>query len=542
MATTEKNILNNWFKTGAKPSQEQFWNWQDSYWHKNEAIPQSQIQDLDKTLENKADTSALDAKANADASGLGNENVAKWKKALGVGELPSNIATVDEGGKQGNAYTKTEIDNQLRNKLNKPDIYDMTFTDDRAIEDGFMVIASDDLEDAFAVRTSDFLRLSGNMANSRLTTTTGGSITQGANYVWDTAGYYFSLKNLPNKSADPTFNLLLAQNGDGQTAVSNGKAVLENLMASLPSVKDARTGNYDMGFNEYLVFNPTTGTFKKSDRPQVVNNFPSQINVSVSDNVKNITIAPKPNYSQDVLDTLNFINRINEVNFTKFSTSQIIPLHIIDGDLPSSILSNPSQKSAIQNLVSVLKDGHIKYNGARGQNLSALYENHYVQDMIVKEKRAVVNVLFDKELPQNKEWCIRIESEMPYINGGDLTNCCIGFRNFKSNKCDAELSDVNFITNPHWDTYYRVIQPKNNFNNFIGVRSINFDLYIIKKGDMITYLVQGRETGEIAIYTEPYSERYKYMYFFKFLPPSDRYRAINNYEFYLKNISYWIQP
>ena len=36
MAITDKNIIKSWFETGDYPTQEQFWNVWDSYWHKNE--------------------------------------------------------------------------------------------------------------------------------------------------------------------------------------------------------------------------------------------------------------------------------------------------------------------------------------------------------------------------------------------------------------------------------------------------------------------------------------------------------------------------
>ena len=112
---TEKNILQNWFVTGAKPTQEQFWAWQESYWHKGESIPTEKILGLSEVLANKADAEMLQHKANLDTSNLTNEHVLAWKKALGVGELPSNIATIDEGNKQGNTYTKTKIDELLEN-------------------------------------------------------------------------------------------------------------------------------------------------------------------------------------------------------------------------------------------------------------------------------------------------------------------------------------------------------------------------------------------------------------------------------------------
>ena len=112
---TEKNILQNWFVTGAKPTQEQFWAWQESYWHKSESIPTEKILGLSEVLANKADVEMLQHKANLDSSNLTGEHVLAWKEKLGVGELPSNIATIDEGNKQGNTYTKTKVNELLEN-------------------------------------------------------------------------------------------------------------------------------------------------------------------------------------------------------------------------------------------------------------------------------------------------------------------------------------------------------------------------------------------------------------------------------------------
>ena len=63
MAKTTINIIKSWFKTGLKPTQDQFWSWQDSYWHKDEIIPQENIQDLSTTLSSKADADQLANKA-----------------------------------------------------------------------------------------------------------------------------------------------------------------------------------------------------------------------------------------------------------------------------------------------------------------------------------------------------------------------------------------------------------------------------------------------------------------------------------------------
>lgn len=51
-----RSTLKNWFKTGLKPTQDQFWDWMDSFWHKTETIAVSVIDGLQGLLDNKIDT------------------------------------------------------------------------------------------------------------------------------------------------------------------------------------------------------------------------------------------------------------------------------------------------------------------------------------------------------------------------------------------------------------------------------------------------------------------------------------------------------
>jgi hypothetical protein len=78
MATPINDIL-QWFKTGLKPTQAQFWASWNSFWHKDEAIPVSSIQNLQQLLDGKADTAGsgsmrkingvwFDTEGNADAN------------------------------------------------------------------------------------------------------------------------------------------------------------------------------------------------------------------------------------------------------------------------------------------------------------------------------------------------------------------------------------------------------------------------------------------------------------------------------------------
>lgn len=47
---TDKNILKGWFSNYKKPTQEQFWAWLESYWHKGEKIPVSELEGLNELL------------------------------------------------------------------------------------------------------------------------------------------------------------------------------------------------------------------------------------------------------------------------------------------------------------------------------------------------------------------------------------------------------------------------------------------------------------------------------------------------------------
>lgn len=50
MAVQPLNTLKAWFETGDKPTQSQFWDWLDSFFHKGDSIPQSQVSGLDVAL------------------------------------------------------------------------------------------------------------------------------------------------------------------------------------------------------------------------------------------------------------------------------------------------------------------------------------------------------------------------------------------------------------------------------------------------------------------------------------------------------------
>lgn len=68
-----KEDLRTYFENGDIPKEEEFWQWQDSYWHKND--PQDII---------PADRVDLSGKADKNATNLDGENVQNWRTKLNI--------------------------------------------------------------------------------------------------------------------------------------------------------------------------------------------------------------------------------------------------------------------------------------------------------------------------------------------------------------------------------------------------------------------------------------------------------------------------
>lgn len=113
------NTIYSYFETGDFPTQDQFQASWSSFWHKDESIPTGKITGLENLLQNKTDKQVYElhlSDPDAHASFLAKKNASNlsvsdrelWKTALNVGELPENIATVDNDPLFGNVYTKSQ--------------------------------------------------------------------------------------------------------------------------------------------------------------------------------------------------------------------------------------------------------------------------------------------------------------------------------------------------------------------------------------------------------------------------------------------------
>jgi hypothetical protein len=92
---TNINTILGWFRTGKKPTQVQFWaSWQ-SFWHKDEMIPQSSIDGLTNVLNAKVETAQFEAhKTDKSAhNGLFEAKEDKTQKGVANGYAPLNEFT-----------------------------------------------------------------------------------------------------------------------------------------------------------------------------------------------------------------------------------------------------------------------------------------------------------------------------------------------------------------------------------------------------------------------------------------------------------------
>jgi len=240
----DKNTLKQWFVTGAKPLQAQYWAWLDSYWHKFEPISINAIDGLGEILGNKVDADQLALYAKKDASNI---DVPTWKTRLGVGELPPNIGTIDYTNSEGFSY----VGNAYK-KIENPN-------------DGNVYVLN---IDGTKVNANTFGK---NVTNSSNTTTGSFEQTQrnGDTWKWNTQGQKYTVAGLVNKSNDVSFNLMLTANSSGDFSVTNGKTIFMNTPSNLsPAEKKA----WLTQMNDNISF---TGSTISSVNPPVISKMAS---------------------------------------------------------------------------------------------------------------------------------------------------------------------------------------------------------------------------------------------------------------------------
>lgn len=252
-----------------------------------------------------------------DGSNISGANKEKLKQALDIGELPSNIALVDEGDDEGNTYTKLQADDKFLKKT--------TTTIPAPTSDFKYVYLANEANETRRMLAGD---LGKNVANAALTSVEGAGLTQGANWTHNTAGFHYYLKGLPDKANDADFDKILVQNSSGQVGTGNGKAIIQNMPNFLndsekTAWKTAMNGGWTTKTMSVIMINPSV--IDKSDKATYVtvyganlnlnpNNFKIQILSSNSNGSTKTVIADIPNAnvilssSSDLTFWFNFKN------------------------------------------------------------------------------------------------------------------------------------------------------------------------------------------------------------------------------------------
>lgn len=101
MAVVSLSTIKNWFKTGLKPTQQQFWDTWDSFFHKEDGIEKTNINGLEEALGDKADANHAHAEyADVDAENIDPET---WLQKLNL-SLPG-----DEDVSLSQNYAELEV-------------------------------------------------------------------------------------------------------------------------------------------------------------------------------------------------------------------------------------------------------------------------------------------------------------------------------------------------------------------------------------------------------------------------------------------------
>ena len=365
---------------------------------------------------------------------------------------------------------------------------------------------------------------SSNVASSHLTSTNGAGLTLGANWFIDTAGYYYSIKGLSDKSADDSFDRFLVQDADGK--VEN--FLLNKLFSKAYDLEDKINNK---AFNGYLMYNPTTKQIGFSGGAKVVTTFnvPATINVNVKNVLSNINAtAPANNqYSQDIKNTIAKIKQLEDIGFTPVLASEMVIRTLDRSRFPQALINRNYQLPTPV----TLSDGMIA--GIKSAAFPADFRTNAY--MASREGEALYSVGINKELPTDRNWVFKFR----------IYNSIVLFRN-NGSFGGIHLSDVlntspkidlanDIIAELKWGAEYTSIN--NRVSSQIQINGIDgfTDVYLIKEGGLITLFTITRNTGAMAISSFTAQNTDKYIHF---VTP---FTSLFITDFVIKDISYNIQ-
>lgn len=365
---------------------------------------------------------------------------------------------------------------------------------------------------------------SSNVASSHLTSTNGAGLTLGANWFINTAGFYYSIKGLSDKSADDSFDRFLVQDAEGK---------VENFLLNklFSKAYDLENKVSDKAFNGYLMYNPTTKQIGFSDTAKVSTTFnvPATINVNVKNVLSNINaVAPANNqYSQDIKNTITKIKQLEDIGFTTVPASDLV-IRILDRSrFPQALITKNYQLPTPFEL----SDGMIA--GIRSAAFPADFRTNAY--MASREGEALYSVGINKELPTDRNWVFKFRiynSPVLFRNNGSIGS--IHFSDVLNTSPKIDLAN-DIMTELKWGAEYTSIN--NRMTTQVQINGLDgfTDVYLIKEGGLITLFTIMKNTGAMAISSFTAQNTDKYIHF---VTP---FTSLFITDFVIKDISYNIQ-
>ena len=365
---------------------------------------------------------------------------------------------------------------------------------------------------------------SSNVASSHLTSTNGAGLTLGANWFINTAGFYYSIKGLTDKSADDSFDRFLVQDAEGK---------VENFLLNklFSRTYDLENKVSDKAFNGYLMYNPTTKQIGFSDTAKVSTTFnvPATINVNVKNVLSNInaTAPAGQQISQDLKNTIAKIKQLEDIGFTPVLASEMVIRTLDRSRFPQALITKNYQLP----MPFTLSDGMIV--GARSNAFPAEFRNNVY--MSTREGEALYSVGINKELPTDRNWIFKFRTyNSPSLFRIDRTFGAIHFADSLDASPKSDLAN-DLVIKDAWSR--EAVSPNNRISSQTVINETDgfADIYLIKEGGLITLFVLLKNTGGMQMTTFTAQSTDKYIHFVTL------FSSLSIADFVIKDISYNIQ-
>ena len=365
---------------------------------------------------------------------------------------------------------------------------------------------------------------SSSVASSHLTSTNGAGLTLGANWFINTAGFYYSIKGLSDKSADNSFDRFLVQDADGK---------VENFLLNklFSRAYDLENKVSDKAFNGYLMYNPTTKQIGFSDTAKVSTTFnvPATINVNVKNVLSNInaTAPAGQQISQDLKNTIAKIKQLEDIGFTPVLASEMVIRTLDRSRFPQALITKNYQLP----MPFTLSDGMIV--GARSNAFPAEFRNNVY--MSTREGEGLYSIGINKELPTDRNWIFKFRIyNSPYLLRIDRTFGAIHFADSLDASPKSDLAN-DLVIKDAWSREAVSLNNRISSQTVINETDGFADIYLIKEGGLITLFALMKNTGGMQMTTFTAQSTDKYIHFVTL------FSSLSIADFVIKDISYNIQ-